>query len=150
MITAAVNKISSNEYLALEKCSEMKHEFFKGNLIDMPGGSRTHYYLSGKLFSKIFSFLEANNNESCVAYNSDQRILVAADGNYFYPDISVICGDNPFVEEDVANDALLIVEVLSDSTEGYNIPTQKWFASQIGCKDTSLRPLHSQTTFVEV
>jgi Uma2 family endonuclease len=54
-------------------------------------------------------------------YSGFQRVQVSASGDYLYPDIAVSC-EPEF--EDRASDSLLspvlIIEVLSDSTEGYD------------------------------
>jgi len=58
----------------------------------------------------------------CIPYNSDLRVKVEAAGLYTYPDLSVVCGDQQF--EDEQGDTLLnptvIIEVLSDSREAYD------------------------------
>ncbi len=51
---------------------------------------------------------------------NDMRVWTESAQRYFYPDIAVICRTTPFVEEDVATDATLIVEVLSDITEAFD------------------------------
>lgn len=116
MSEAVVTKMTPAEYLEFERNSEEKHEYINGEIITVAGGTRTHNMLAMKISARLFDFLERKKSD-CVAYNSDQKILVEATGNYFYPDCSIICGDAPFVEEDVATDALAIIEVLSDSTE---------------------------------
>ncbi|MFM8572320.1 MAG: Uma2 family endonuclease, partial [Pirellula sp.] len=59
---------------------------------------------------------------SCVPYNSDLRIRVNPSGLYTYPDASIICGElevDPETPNTVINPVVL-VEVLSDSTERYD------------------------------
>ncbi|MCS6989162.1 MAG: Uma2 family endonuclease [Chloroherpetonaceae bacterium] len=112
----AVAKMTPAEYLEFERNSEEKHEYINGEVIAAAGGTRTRNWLAMKISARLFDFLERNKSD-CVVYNGDQKILVEATGNYYYPDCSIICGDKPFVEEDVATDALVIIEALSDSTE---------------------------------
>ena len=54
--------------------------------------------------------------------SSDLRIKVASAGLYTHPDCSVICGEPQYFREqkDVVLNPLLIVEVLSPSTEDYD------------------------------
>lgn len=58
----------------------------------------------------------------CRSFNSELRIKVAPTALYTYPDRSVICGDLQYFgdQKDVVTNPLLIVEVLSPSTEGYD------------------------------
>jgi Uma2 family endonuclease len=57
----------------------------------------------------------------CRTVTSDLRIKAPA-GLYTYPDCSVICGEPQYSgdQKDVVLNSLLIVEVLSPSTEGYD------------------------------
>jgi Uma2 family endonuclease len=50
------------------------------------------------------------------------RVRVSATGLYTYPDITAVCGDPQFLDEnrDTLLNPSLIVEVLSPSTEAYN------------------------------
>lgn len=93
-----------------------KRERIDGEIIAVAGGTRTRNRLAGEIFAELRNFLKKQGS-NCVACNSDQKILVEATGNYFYPNCSISCGEAPFVEEDVATDALAIIEVLSDSAE---------------------------------
>jgi Uma2 family endonuclease len=55
-------------------------------------------------------------------FSSDQRVGDAARDRYVYPDVTVICG-TPILEPgtvDVATNPLVLVEVLSTSTEPYD------------------------------
>ncbi len=58
----------------------------------------------------------------CRVYPSDLKLRVQATGLYTYPDLSVVCGD-PQLESDhgdVLLNPVVLVEVLSDSTEAYD------------------------------
>jgi Uma2 family endonuclease len=58
----------------------------------------------------------------CRVYPSDLKLRIEATGLYTYPDLSVVCGE-PQLDTD-AGDVLLnpivLIEVLSDSTEAYD------------------------------
>jgi Uma2 family endonuclease len=56
----------------------------------------------------------------CVVYNSDLRVKVQSAGWYTYPDISVVCGKSQLEGGDVLLNPILLVEVLSKATEGYD------------------------------
>jgi Uma2 family endonuclease len=102
------------EYLALERQSQERHEYYGGELRLMAGASRKHNIISLNIASLL---REKLRGKPCRPFMSDMRIWIASAQRYFYPDIAVICGAEAFVEEDIATDATVIIEVLSDSTE---------------------------------
>src|SRR5690348_8098306 len=85
----------------------------------MSGGSREHSLIAGNLNWILKSQLRG---QPCELHSSDMRVKVSAQGMYTHPDISVVCGVPQF--EDAHRDTLLnpmvIVEVLSPSTEAYD------------------------------
>jgi Uma2 family endonuclease len=102
------------EYLALERQSQERHEYYGGELRLMAGASRKHNIISLNIASLL---REKLRGKPCRPFMSDMRVRIASAQRYFYPDIAVICGAEAFVEEDIATDATVIIEVLSDSTE---------------------------------
>ncbi len=107
------------EYLAWERTSPEKHEYFRGEVFAMAGASREHNLIVANL---ITALTVALRDRPCEAYPSDMRVKVPSTGLYTYPDVSVVCGRPEF--EDDALDTLLnpqaLVEVLSDTTERYD------------------------------
>jgi Uma2 family endonuclease len=114
-----VANISEAEYLRLEREAETKSEYFDGEMFAMAGGTRSHSLIASNFLSELSRALK---NKDCVAYNSDLRIKIEATGLLTYPDISVVCGQERFLDEmeDTLLNPLLIVEVLSPSTEAYD------------------------------
>src|SRR5208283_3003150 len=74
------------------------------------------------LGNRIGALLDRQMPPGCRTFNSELRIKVGPAGLYTYPDCTVICGDlETFSDQkDVVLNPLLIVEVLSPSTEGYD------------------------------
>jgi Uma2 family endonuclease len=111
--------MSATEYLSWERQQPTKHEFFHGEVFAMAGGSLRHNALCGRV---ITSFSVALDRSSCVVLTSDQRVGMGAGGRYVYPDVTVVCG--PVVPEpgtaDVLANPMIIVEVLSSTTEQYD------------------------------
>jgi Uma2 family endonuclease len=108
---------SYDEYLALERDSDTKHEFAAGEIYAMAGGSLRHSALA----SRVSAAIENGRPSGCVAFQSDMRLRVLASGRAAYPDASMVCGP---IELDPADPAgmtitnpVLLVEVLSSSTE---------------------------------
>ncbi len=116
-MTTETTHLTPAEYLALERQSEERHEYYGGELRLMAGASRRHNIIAGNLFALLH---QALRGKPCRPFMSDMRVWIQAAQRYFYPDIAVICGIDPFVEEDVATDATVIIEVLSSTTEAYD------------------------------
>ncbi len=119
MSTAEKRHYTPQEYLAFERASETKHEFYQGEIFAMTGASREHNLIVFNLLREIGNHLE---NTPCEVYPSDMRVKVNATGLYTYPNVTVVCSQ-PRFENDVFDTLLnpkLIVEVLSESTEAYD------------------------------
>ncbi len=120
-MSSAATKIrfTPQEYLALERKSETRNEYYNGEIFAMAGASREHNLIAGNLFRDIGNQLE---DRPCETYMNDMRVWIEATGLYTYPDVVVVCGEPRFQDREV--DTLLnptvIVEVLSPSTEAYD------------------------------
>ncbi len=109
------------EYLALEETSMLKHEFHAGKRIEMPGGKFNHNVISGNVITVINNALDAVQ-KNCHVLSSDMKIFIPAARRALYPDAAVLCETPEFYADrrDVLLNPLLIVEVLSESTEAYD------------------------------
>jgi len=107
------------EYFRQEENSVDKHEFINGEIFLMAGGSPQHNALTANVSAEIVLGLRG---KPCTTYSSDMRISAGKDSFYSYADVSVICGELEFVEgrKDTITNPILIVEVLSPSTENYD------------------------------
>jgi Uma2 family endonuclease len=109
-------RCSPDEYLPLERKSDVKHEFWGGFVLERVRSSREYNLIAGNLGSEIRSRLRERPRET---YVSNMRVCVDATGPYSYPDVVVVCGERQFLDAHV--DTLLnptvLVEVLSPSTE---------------------------------
>jgi Uma2 family endonuclease len=118
-IAKSIHRLSEAEYLEIERRAETKSEFLGGEMFAMSGGTRGHSLIAINLAGELRAQLKGR---PCFPYNSDLRVKVEAAGLYTYPDLSVVCGDQQF--EDEQGDTLLnptvIIEVLSDSREAYD------------------------------
>lgn len=120
MSTAAVRRYSVEEYLALERDSEAKHEFYHGEIFAMAGASEAHNLVSLNVSAILRSALLERD---CRAYPGDMRVLMPT-GLYTYPDASVVCGPRDIETLgglDTLKNPTLVVEVLSKSTEAYDL-----------------------------
>jgi len=104
------------EYLALEREAEEKHEYWNGDVVAMAGGSPEHNAICFNLAAILGPQLRGSG---CRGYTSDQRVRIPLTDRYVYPDLTIVCGEPVFDEDDaqtIANPTL-IVEVLSPATE---------------------------------
>jgi len=111
--------LSPQEYLALERRAEFKSEYLDGEMIAMSGASRKHVLIGLNLAGGLKRELR---ERPCEVYANDMRVQIPATGLYTYPDIAVVCGERRFEDEheDTLLNPILIMEVLSPSTESYD------------------------------
>jgi Uma2 family endonuclease len=111
--------VSPEEYLAQERLAERKSEYFQGEVFAMSGASPRHVSIVTNLVGNLWQQL---GGKPCQVYSTDLRLRVTPAGLYTYPDVVVVCGDAQFAEEqkDTLLNPVLIVEVLSESTEDYD------------------------------
>jgi len=123
MSSAFKTKLSVADYLAFERASETKHEFFGGDVFAMAGGSPAHSSIASNFIREAGNALK---ERPCVVYTSDLRVKVKPTGLYTYPDVTIVCGQQEF--DDVQGDTLvnptILVEVLSKSTAAYDRGTK--------------------------
>ncbi len=106
------------EYLAIDRDSEIKHEFLDGEVFAMTGGSVSHSLIIGNMIGSLYRQLE--DKPSCSVLSSETRICCEQDKSYFYPDASVVCGDMEMEDDHTLLNPIVIVEVLSKSTEAFD------------------------------
>jgi len=112
-------RVSPEEYLSLERRSELKHEYLNGEIYATAGASRRHNFIAGDVYASLLSQLRGRG---CDVYSGDMRVKVPAADLYTYPDVTVVCGEPELedAEVDTLLNPTLIVEVLSRTTESYD------------------------------
>ncbi|EDN69910.1 protein of unknown function DUF820 [Beggiatoa sp. PS] len=107
------------EYLAIERQAKYKSEYFEGEIFAMSGASPEHNQITINIVGELYAQLK---KRPCRVFMSDMRVKVSPTGLYTYPDVVAFC--DPPCFDDKQKDTLLnpnvIIEVLSDSTEGYD------------------------------
>lgn len=111
--------ISPEEYLALERKAEYKSEYIDGEVFAMAGGSERHNLIVANIIAGLHSQLLGG---SCRVYPSDLKIRAPKPRFFYYPDVSVVCGETKFLDEhkDVVLNPLIIFEVLSEGTAAFD------------------------------
>jgi Uma2 family endonuclease len=108
-------RMTEAEYLAFERASDTKHEYIDGHVYAMTGGSPAHSLISSYTGNSLMNQLQG---QPCAVYNSDVKIK--ANRDYVYADVSVVCGEPQYKDKDILLNPIVVIEVLSPSTEQYD------------------------------
>ena len=108
-------KYTPEEYLALEEKAEYRSEYEDGIITAMAGGSLNHAQITANISRNFGNKM----SEKCTALTTDVKVRVESYRKFYYPDVLVICGEPKLYQNrnDTITNPILIVEVLSDSTE---------------------------------
>lgn len=119
MSTSSKTFVTPEEYLAMERVAESRSEYRTGEIVAMSGASRRHNLV---VVNVVVSLHQQLRKRSCEVFTTDMRVKVSAAGLYAYPDIVVACGEIQFDDDqkDTLTNPILIIEVLSQSTEAYD------------------------------
>jgi len=112
-------KYSIEEYLEIESAAAEKHEYYQGEIFDMSGPKFQHVLVAGNLYGNLRNKLKG---KPCQPLNGDMRVHIPKNTLFTYPDISVVCGEPVFLNNDEWNllNPSVIIEVLSPSTKNYD------------------------------
>ena len=116
---AAQTYLTPAEYLNMERKAVTKNEYLSGQIVAMSGASNAHNIITMNTAYQLYHQLL---DRDCFVYASDMRVRVQSPVSYFYPDITVVCGE-PRFEDDVFDTLLnptIVIEVLSPSTAAYD------------------------------
>ena len=104
------------QYLELERTSEVKHEYLRGEIFAMAGGSPEHARLAANVIGDLRAALRGR---PCAVFTSDARVRIEVTDRATYPDVTVVCGrlEHAPDDPDSITNPVVIVEVLSDATE---------------------------------
>jgi Uma2 family endonuclease len=122
---AAIPKtsVSQEEYLELERKAPSKSEYYNGEIFAMAGASREHNAIVASILGELYSFLK---EKSCIIYPSDLRVHNTANSLYTYPDVTIVCDKEEYIDDtfDTLLNPTIIFEVLSPATEDYDRGTK--------------------------
>lgn len=119
-------KIPFSAPMSLEECLELQRqlphlrfEYINGIAYEMPGATRKHENIASDLFAEFVKKLEKS---LCQVYASGLALEFEDREGYFFPDIMIEC---PPGTEDSARHPVFLAEVLSPSTQAYDLRTKK-------------------------
>ncbi len=136
-------RYTPEEYFALEESSEVRHEYFNGEVFAMVGASIAHNLVKGNL---VAALRPGARQGGCRVFDENVRLAVQENFYYNYPDVMVSCDPADSRDPYLIRQPVLIAEILSPSTAEYD-RTEKFAQYQ---KLPSLRHylLVSQTAWV--
>ena len=109
------------EYLAFEDQAEVKNEYEQGVITAMSGGT-INYGIIGNNVNSQLSNAVRKKGVDCITINGGVRIFIEKADSFVYPDGMMICGGIQTSDRDENSviNPILIIEVLSKSTESYD------------------------------
>lgn len=107
---------SPEDYLALERDNTVRHEYRRGLVYAMAGGSDDHSRLCINFITAINLHLRDGD---CQFFSADVKVNYA-DAFFYYPDAFVTCDPRDREDRYVKRYPKLIAEVLSPSTENFD------------------------------
>jgi Uma2 family endonuclease len=111
--------LTAAQYLQIERASDSRHEFYRGEMTAMTGASYQHTLIVRNLVIDLGNRLRGG---PCRAIPNDLRVHSDRIGFYTYPDLVIHCGEPQFLDGhfDTLTNPIALIEVLSDSTEAYD------------------------------
>jgi Uma2 family endonuclease len=116
-----------DEYLALERSAEERHEFLDGRIYAMAGETGAHGDICVNLVITLGNQLKgthcrARTKGTKVRSGPDPKPRQGASGMFSYPDVVVICGEPEYHDAytDVVLTPTAVMEVLSPATEAFD------------------------------
>lgn len=115
----AKKSFTAQEYLELEASAEYKSEYYKGEIFAMAGTSLNHNQIAGNIYSQL---LQRQEKHRCRTTIGDLKLWIEEIDLFTYPDLMIICDKPQFypARTDIILNPLIIIEVLSRSTEAYD------------------------------
>ena len=122
--------LSPSAFLDWEAEQDERHEYHRGEVFAMAGGTETHARIIGNLHVALSAALKGRG---FTVYTAALRVRVEAENLFTYPDLSVVCGPGTFYDAKRTTllNPVVLVEVLSPSTETYDRTAKLRFYRQI-------------------
>ena len=98
------------EYLGIEERSPIRHEYVRGRLVAMAGGTIRHSQIAARIIGQLAA-------SPCELFTSDLAVRVLQYDTVRYPDVSVVCGEPESAGDRLLLNPTVLFEVMSPSTE---------------------------------
>jgi len=143
------DRLNFDEYIALERSTNIRHEYHDGTVYAMAGGTLAHSMISGNTFGELRTALKGKGSD-CRPFNSDLKLHIPSLNKFLYPDVMVVCGSiqSEGAYKGISNPSV-IIEVLSKSTETYDRGKKFYYYRQIPSLKTYIL-IHQYAAQVEI
>jgi Uma2 family endonuclease len=111
-----LHKLTLSAFMAWEEGQEGRHEFHRGEVFAMVGGRRGHGRIIANLVRHLGNHLAGT---PCQVFSEGMKVQIG-DDTIVYPDVLVTCDKRFRFDEQVITEPVLVIEVLSPSTQGYD------------------------------
>jgi Uma2 family endonuclease len=110
---------SPADYLEWENSQETRNEYVAGEIFAMVGARDAHNTIAGNLYISFRNHLRGGR---CRVFAAEMKLHVETANAFFYPDVFVTCDERDRgPEADLyKRHAILVIEVLSDSTAAFD------------------------------
>ena len=112
------------EYITLERkaipdAEIVRSEYMNGKIIGRSSSNLSHNLITGNIVAGLYTRL---GNSECFIFANEMRVSIPSANSYFYPDVGVVCEEPRFEDDvfDILLNPIVVVEVLSPSTEAYD------------------------------
>lgn len=111
--------VTPDEYLQAERAAMSKSEYVSGQIWAMSGASFEHNTIAFNLGGLLHTALKG---KPCRGFGSDLRVFVGSNPSFFYPDLTIVCGEPQFTDAhvDTVINPQVVIEIASPSTARYD------------------------------
>jgi Uma2 family endonuclease len=108
-----------DDYLAWEPTQTEKHDYVRGEVFAMTGGTLRH---NRATMATAGTWKDHLKGSPCMVFAGDVKVAVDATAHWFYPDVVVTCSERDVADLDAVavREPVLLLEVLSPSTAAYD------------------------------
>jgi Uma2 family endonuclease len=109
--------MTPQDYLDWEEQLPLKYNYIEGKVYTMTAGTIPHNEIAANLTTSLKNHLAG---KGCKVLMADAKVGISEQGPFYYPDVMVSCDPRDKKARQVIYHPILIVEVLSPSTEGFD------------------------------
>ena len=129
-IVRTIPQMTLDEFCDWVLTQDRKYEYYKGEVFDvyaMAGAKAAHNTVTLNVGSALNAALRG---KPCRPFVADMMLRLANENVGYFPDVMVTCSEADRARETFKSDAVVVVEVLSESTAAFDLG--KKFASYRG------------------